>query len=95
MDKYKLQMKALKKHRSKVDNTPYLDESGVAYMMDCMDPGVPVRAEILKTGENHGRTTILEVACPLCGKPMQWNAAWEGFECAEHEKKVVYEVLKS
>ncbi|PKK85339.1 MAG: hypothetical protein CVT48_05835 [Thermoplasmata archaeon HGW-Thermoplasmata-1] len=95
MDKYKLQMKALKKQRGKVDNTPFLPEGGVVYILDSMNPEMPVRAEVLKTTEVNRRKVISEVACPLCGASMSWNPSWEGFECREHDRKTVYEILKT
>jgi hypothetical protein len=96
MDKYKAQMKALKKMRSRVDNTPYYDGEPV-FLMDSKNPVEKIPAQILKTVIRSRREIITSIACPLCAKPMFWDKAWEAFKCTNpiHGRSKIYEVVRA
>jgi len=49
LEKFKQQMKAYKKKRMMKDNTPYMPENGVVYVMDTMNPEKKIKVEVLKT----------------------------------------------
>ena len=93
-EKYKIQMKAYRKKKMKVDNTPYLPPSGTVYVMDSLNPTDKIKAEVLKTKEKDHRLSITNLACPKCGEPMSWDSKWEAFTCLKHEKKAIFEIVK-
>jgi len=93
MEKYKQQMKAYRKKRMKLDNTPFLPPSGTVYVMDSLDPTKKMKAEVLKTRTKQHREVIDNLACPICGSPMDWDKAWEAFICVKHGKKAIYEIV--
>jgi len=85
MEKYKMQMKAYRKKRGKIDNTPFLPPDGVIYVMDSLSPDEKIKVEVVKVVEN--------LACPVCGNPMSWDSKWEAFTCTKHGKKAIYEIV--
>jgi len=93
MEKYKMQMKAYRKKRSKIDNTPFLPPEGVIYVMDSLNPEKKLKAEVLKTRIKSQREVVESLACPECGNPMIWDSKWEGFICSKHGKKAIYEIV--
>ena len=95
MEKYKMQMKAYRKKRMKEDNTPFLPADGNVYVMDSLDPKKKIKVEVLKTKTKAQREVIDNLACPVCGNPMEWDAAWEAFTCTKHGKKAIYEIVRS
>lgn len=94
MEKYKQQMKAYKKQRMNINNTPYLPENGEVYVMDSMDPKKKIKVEVIKTRTKEHRKIIESIACPVCNAPMKWSTAWEGFVCEKHGKKAIFEIIK-
>jgi len=94
MEKYKQQMKAYRKKRMKVDNTPFLPLDGKVYVMDSLNPGEKIKAEVLKTRVREHREIIEVLACPVCGNPMNWDPLWEAFICTKHGKKGIYEIVQ-
>ena len=94
-EKYKQQMKAYRKKRMKVDNTPFLPPDGVVYVMNSLNPTETLKAEVLKTQERQHREVIVSLACPECGNPMEWDSKWEAFICMKHGKKAIYEIVES
>jgi hypothetical protein len=95
MEKYKMQMKAYRKKRGKIDSTPFLPPNGILYIMDTMNPTEKIKAEIVKTRIRSQREVIDTIACPICSNPMQWDPKWEAFACLKHDKKAIYEVVQS
>ena len=95
MEKYKMQMKAYRKKRGKIDNTPFLPPDGIIYVMNSLDPDRKMKAEIVKTCIKSQREIIESLACPECGNPMSWDSKWEAFTCTKHGKKAIYEVVPS
>jgi hypothetical protein len=93
MEKYKQQMKAYRKKRMRLDNTPFLPHSGIVYVMDSLDPTKKMKAEVLKKRTKQHREVIDSLACPVCGNPMEWDKAWEAFICLKHGKKAIYEIV--
>lgn len=93
MEKYKQQIKAYRKRRMKLDNTPFLPPSGDVYVMDSLDPIKKIKTEVLKTHTKQHRQIIESLACPVCANPMTWNRAWEAFICDKHGKRAIYEVV--
>jgi len=93
-EKYKIQMKAYRKKKMKVDNTPFLPASEKVFVMNTLDPTDKIKAEVLKTKEKDHRLTITSLACPKCGEPMSWDSKWEAFTCMKHEKKAIFEIVK-
>ena len=93
-EKFKIQMKAYRKKKMKVDNTPYLPLEGDVYVMNSLNPTDKIKAEVLKTKEKDHRHTITSLACPQCGEPMSWDSHWEAFICLKHEKKLQQDILK-
>ncbi len=93
MEKYKQQMKAYRKKRMKLDNTPFLPPDGNVYVMDSLDPTKKIKVEVLKKRTKQHRDIVESLACPVCGNPMEWNRAWEAFICAKHGKKAIYEIV--
>ncbi len=91
-EKFKQQMKAYRKKRMKVDNTPFVPSDGVVYVMDTLDPTKRIKAEILKTNIKQHRDIISHLACPVCGNSMDWDSKWEAFICNKHGKKAIYEI---
>jgi hypothetical protein len=87
-------MKAYRKRRRMVDNTPYMPEKGNVYLLDSINPAEPFTGKVLKTRISGNRIVIESIECPECGKPMKWNSRWEAFECSNHEKTRIYELLK-
>lgn len=95
MEKYKMQMKAYRKKRGKVDSTPFLPPDGALYIMDTLNPKIKIKAEIVKTRIRSQRQVIDSIACPICNNPMSWDDKWEAFTCLKHDKKAIYEVVQS
>ena len=93
-EKYKIQMKAYRKKKMKVDNTPFLPPNEKVYVMNSLDPTDKIQAEVLKTKEKDHRLTITSLACPKCGEAMSWDSKWEAFTCLKHEKKAIFEIVK-
>jgi hypothetical protein len=93
MEKYKQQMKAYRKKRMKLDNTPFLPSDGNVYVMNSLDPTKKMKAEVLKTRTKQHREVIDSLACPVCGNSMEWDKAWEAFICVKHGKKAIYEIV--
>jgi len=93
MEKYKQQMKAYRKKRMKLDNTPFLPPSGSVYVMDSLDATKKVKAEVLKTVIKQHREIITSLACPICANPMSWDSKWEAFICVKHGKKSIFEMV--
>ena len=94
-EKYKIQMKAYRKKKMKVDNTPFLPYDGDVYVMNSLNPDEKIKAEVLKTKEVQHRQIVINLACPECGNPMKWDNKWEAFICTKHGKKAIYEIVKS
>ena len=94
MEKYKQQMKAYRKKRMKLDETPFLPPNGIVYVMDSLNPKKKLKAEVLKTRLRSQREVIESLACPNCGNPMSWDSKWEAFTCTKHGKKAIYEVVQ-
>ena len=92
-EKYKQQMKAYRKKRMKVDNTPFLPPDGNVYVMNSLDPTKEIKAEVLKTHTKQHREIITSIACPVCGNLMTWDNKWEAFICVKHGKKAIYEIV--
>jgi len=92
-EKYKQQMKAYRKKRMKVDNTPFLPSDGNVYVMNSLDPTKEIKVEVLKTHPKQHREVITSLACPVCGNPMTWDNKWEAFICVKHGKKAIYEIV--
>ena len=86
-------MKAYRKKRMKHDNTPFLPSDGNVYVMDSLQPTKRMKVEVLKTRTKQHREIIENIACPVCGNPMEWNNAWEAFICEKHGKKAIYEIV--
>ena len=87
-------MKAYKKNRMKMDNTPYMPADGVVYIMNSMEADKKIKAEVLKTRTKSHRQIIESIACPECGNPMTWDSLWEGFACKKHKKKMIFEIIQ-
>lgn len=92
-EKYKIQMKAYRKKKMKVDNTPFLPSDGNVYVMDSLNPTEKKKVEVLKTVEKQHRHIITSLACPECGNAMRWDSNWEAFTCTKHGKKGIYEIV--
>lgn len=92
-EKFKQQMKAYRKKKMKVDNTPFLPPDGNVYVMNSLDPVKKVKAEVVKTKTKQHRDVIVSLACPECGNEMNWDSKWEAFICQKHGKKAIYEVV--
>ena len=93
MEKYKQQMKAYRKKRMKLDNTPFLPSDGNVFVMDSLDPTKKIKVEVIKTRTKQHREIIENIACPICSNPMEWNRAWEAFICEKHGKRAIYEII--
>jgi len=94
MEKYKQQMKAYRKKRMRLNNTPFLPPDKNVYVMNSLDPTKKIKAEVLKTRTKQHREIIENLACPVCGNPMEWDKAWEAFICVKHGKKAIYEMVE-
>ncbi len=94
-EKFKQQMKAFRKKKMKQDNTPFLPPSGNVYVMDSLNPTKKLKAEVVKTKTKQHREIITQLACPVCGNPMDWDSNWEAFICQKHGKKGIYEMVDS
>lgn len=94
-EKYKQQMKAYRKKKMKLDSTPFLPPNGAVYVMDSLNPTEKLKAEVIKKRTKQHREVIVSLACPVCGNPMDWNDAWEGFICEKHGKKAIFELVES
>lgn len=94
-EKYKQQMKAYRKKKMKLDSTPFLPPDGNVYVMDSLNPTEKLKAEVIKKRTKQHREVIVSLACPVCGNPMDWNDAWEGFICEKHGKKAIFEIVES
>jgi Tol biopolymer transport system component len=93
MEKYKIQMKAYRKKRMKNDSTPYLPPDGQVYVIDSLNPGKKIQAQVVKTIVRSQRTVIDSLACPECKNEMHWDENWEAFTCMKHGKKAIYELV--
>jgi hypothetical protein len=62
MEKYKQQMKAYRKKRMKLDNTPFLTPDGNVYVMDSLDPTKKIKVEVLKKRTKQHRDIIESLA---------------------------------
>ena len=91
-EKFKQQMKAYRKKKMKVDNTPFLPNSGSVYVMNSLNPTEKIKAEVLKKSIKQHREIITSLACPVCGNPMTWDSKWEAFICVKHGEKAIYEI---
>jgi hypothetical protein len=92
MEKYKIQMKAYRKKRMKNDSTPYLPPDGMVYVIDTLNPGKPIKVDVVKTSTRSQRKVIETLACPECKNEMEWDMNWEAFICTKHGKKAIYEL---
>lgn len=79
----------------KLDSTPFLPPDGNVYVMDSLNPTEKLKAEVIKKRTKQHRDVIVSLACPVCGNPMDWNDAWEGFICEKHGKKAIFEIVES
>ena len=79
----------------KLDSTPFLPPDGNVYVMDSFNPTEKLKAEVIKKRTKQHRDVIVSLACPVCGNPMDWNDAWEGFICEKHGKKAIFELVES
>ena len=95
MEKYKMQMKAYRKKRGKIDTTPFLPPDGNVFIMNSLAPDKKIKAEVLKTRLRSQREVIETIACPECGNPMSWDSKWEAFTCERHGKRLIYEVVQT
>ncbi|MEM0493459.1 MAG: hypothetical protein QXS02_05865 [Candidatus Thermoplasmatota archaeon] len=95
MEKFKQQMKAYKKKRMRIDNTPYVPPDRVVYVMDTLNPNKKIKAEIIKTSTRAQREIIESISCPVCNNPMDWDENWEAFICTKHGSKAIYEIIKN
>jgi len=93
-EKFKIQMKAYRKKKMKVDNTPFLPPDEQVFVMDSMNPTEKIKVEVLKTKEREHRHIITSIACPVCSNPMSWDSKWEAFICEKHGKKGIYELVE-
>jgi hypothetical protein len=93
MEKYKQQMKAYRKKRMKIDNTPFLPPNQEVYIMDSLNPDKKIKANVLKTRIKSQRKVIDSIACPVCENAMSWDSHWEAFTCEKHGKRAIYEVV--
>ena len=93
-EKFKQQMKAYRKKRMKVDNTPFLPPDGEIWVMNTLNPTEKIKVEVLKTKTKQHREIIVNLACPVCSNPMEWDPRWEAFICMKHGKKAIYEIVK-
>jgi hypothetical protein len=91
-EKFKQQMKAYRKKKMKVDNTPFLPSNGNVYVMNSLDPTEKIKAEVLKKSTKQHREIITSLACPVCKNPMTWDSKWEAFICVKHGEKAIYEI---
>lgn len=94
MERYKIQMKAFKKSRLKINNTPFLPRDGKVMVMDTLDPGRKIPVKVLRTATKSQRLIIKALACPVCKNHMFWDGNWEAFTCEKHGTKAIYEVVK-
>jgi hypothetical protein len=92
-EKFKQQMKAYRKKKMKVDNTPFLPLDGHVYVMDSLNPTQKLVAEVLKKSVKQHREIITSLACPVCKNPMIWDKKWEAFICEKHGDKAIFEIV--
>ncbi len=85
-------MKAYRKKRMKSDSTPYLPPDGIVYVIDSLNPGKRIQAQVVKTRIRTQRQVIESIACPECKNEMFWDDNWEAFTCTKHGKKAIYEL---
>ena len=85
-------MKAYRKKRMKNDSTPYLPPDGIVYVIDTLNPGKPIKVDVVKTSIRSQRKVIETLACPECKNEMEWDMNWEAFICTKHGKKAIYEL---
>ena len=86
-------MKAYRKKRMKNDSTPYLPPDGQVFVIDSLNPGKKIQAQVVKTTIRSQRTIIESLACPECKNEMYWDENWEAFTCTKHGKKAIYELV--
>jgi len=77
----------------KSDSTPYLPPEGTVYVINSLDPGKKISAQVVKTRVKSQRTVIESLACPECKNEMLWDSNWEAFICTKHGKKAIYELV--
>lgn len=92
MEKFKIQMKAYRKKRMKNDSTPFLPPDGIVYVIDSLDPGKKIQAQVIKSATRNQRKVIESLGCPICGNEMTWDDHWEAFTCQKHGKRAIYEL---
>jgi len=93
-EKFKQQMKAYRRKRMKVDNTPFLPPDGEVWVMDSLNPTEKIKVDVVKTRVKEHREIIVSLACPVCGNPMEWDNHWEAFVCTKHGKRAIYEIVE-
>jgi len=93
-EKFKQQMKAYRKKKMKQDNTPFLPPSGEVYVMNSLNPTKKMKVDVVNTKTKQHREIITQLACPVCGNPMDWDSNWEAFVCQKHGKKGIYEIVE-
>lgn len=93
MERYKIQMKAYKKSRLKIDSTPYLKSSDQIYVINTLDPCKKIRTVVVKTAVRNQRTIITAIECPECKNEIYWDGNWAAFTCPMHKKKTIYELV--
>lgn len=76
----------------KSDSTPYLPPDGIVYVIDSLNPGKRIQAQVVKTRVRTQRQVIESIACPECKNEMFWDDNWEAFTCTKHGKKAIYEL---
>ena len=86
-------MKAYRKKRMKSDSTPYLPSDGIVYVINSLDPGKKMLAQVVKSTVRSQRNVIESLACPECKNEMFWDDNWEAFTCTKHGKKAIYELV--
>ena len=86
-------MKAYRKKRMKNDSTPYLPPDSQVYVIDSLNPGKKILAQVVKTTVKSQRKVIETLACPECKNEMYWDDNWEAFTCTKHGKKAIYELV--
>ena len=77
----------------KNDSTPYLPPDSIVFVIDSLDPGKKIQAQVVKTTIRSQRTVIESLACPVCKNEMHWDDNWEAFTCTKHGKKAIYELV--
>ncbi len=92
-EKFRQQMKAYRRKRMRVDNTPFLPPDREVWVMDSLNPTEKIKVDIVKTKIKDHREIIVSLSCPVCGNPMEWDSHWEAFVCTKHGKRAIYEIV--